>query len=287
VSEAPAFQFYPADFDQGTAEMTLDETGLYIRLLGHQWLTGSVPSDPSRIASVAHTTVEVLERLWPVVSRKFETGPDGRLRNARLEAEREKQREWRAKQVTSGRAGAEARWRAHRIHRGKPNGDPNGEPTGRPDGEAYGEKMPFHSSSPHPSASGLRPSNGKAKKRPFLVPPQAAELVERLRARMIDNNPVCKITKRQLDLWGQEAVLLLKDRNPGEVLAVIDWCQADSFWKSNILSFGKLREKFDQLWLKMQGGHDHPHRSSAERRNENNRRVIEEFERQHGVMRDR
>jgi hypothetical protein len=31
---------------------------------------------------------------------------------------------------------------------------------------------------------------------------------------------------------------------------IIDWCQADEFWRSNILSMPKLRDKFDQLVLK-------------------------------------
>lgn len=84
----PAFQFYPGDFLEGSAEMTLEETGLYIRLLCRQWITGSVPSDAARAATLAQTTVDTFERLWPVVGQKFESGTDGRLRNARLEAER-------------------------------------------------------------------------------------------------------------------------------------------------------------------------------------------------------
>ena len=39
-------------------------------------------------------------------------------------------------------------------------------------------------------------------------------------------------------------------RTPEEISALIQWSQRDNFWKSNILSMGKLREKFDQLALK-------------------------------------
>lgn len=35
-----------------------------------------------------------------------------------------------------------------------------------------------------------------------------------------------------------------------EINGIIDWCQADSFWSSNILSGKKLREKWDQLAVK-------------------------------------
>lgn len=36
-----------------------------------------------------------------------------------------------------------------------------------------------------------------------------------------------------------------------DIEAVIDWCQRDSFWRTNILSPAKLRKQFDQLKLKM------------------------------------
>lgn len=41
-------------------------------------------------------------------------------------------------------------------------------------------------------------------------------------------------------------------RSPDEIAHVIGWCTTDSFWKSNILSAAKLRDKYDQLRLKAQ-----------------------------------
>ena len=38
-------------------------------------------------------------------------------------------------------------------------------------------------------------------------------------------------------------------RTPEQVGYIIDWCQNDSFWRTNILSPSKLRAKFDQLRL--------------------------------------
>lgn len=55
--------------------------------------------------------------------------------------------------------------------------------------------------------------------------------------------------------WRQSCRLLL-DRDghsEADVERVIRWCQADEFWRGNVLSMGKLREKFDQLTLKMRG----------------------------------
>lgn len=54
--------------------------------------------------------------------------------------------------------------------------------------------------------------------------------------------------------WRTAGRLLLdKDgRTVEQVLRAIDWCQDDEFWRSNILSMPKLREKYDQLRLQAQ-----------------------------------
>lgn len=52
--------------------------------------------------------------------------------------------------------------------------------------------------------------------------------------------------------WRDAARLLIdKDgRTVDQVLRAIDWCQADPFWRANVLSMPKLRERYDQLRLK-------------------------------------
>jgi uncharacterized protein YdaU (DUF1376 family) len=260
--------------------MTLEEVGLYIRLLLHQWITGSVPSDPRRAASLAHIAVETFEKLWPVVGQKFQAGPDGRLRNARLELVREEQRQWREKQAASGRKGAAARWADH----GKPNGKPNGDPIGDPNGQKMALQSSVFTLQSSSSVSDLQPSKGKARRRPFLVPPEAAELVDRLRQRMLENMPDFQINERQITIWGREATLMIERdrRDPGEVLQVIDWCQGDPFWKTNILSLGKLREKFPQLKLKMQSSNGGAHGRQSTNDPQVAKRAAENFLRRHG-----
>jgi len=46
-------------------------------------------------------------------------------------------------------------------------------------------------------------------------------------------------------------MLRLDKRPVEEIEKIIAWCQADTFWQANILSTQKLREKYDQLYLKM------------------------------------
>lgn len=54
--------------------------------------------------------------------------------------------------------------------------------------------------------------------------------------------------------WRTEARLLLdKDgRTVEQITRCIDWCQENFFWRKNILSMPKLREKYDQLRLNAQ-----------------------------------
>jgi hypothetical protein len=55
------------------------------------------------------------------------------------------------------------------------------------------------------------------------------------------------ITKR----WRDSARLMLDadGRTEHQVMTAIDWCQGHEFWRANILSMPKLREKYDQLRL--------------------------------------
>ncbi|MGP9682051.1 hypothetical protein [Brachybacterium sp. AOP3-A1-3] len=54
--------------------------------------------------------------------------------------------------------------------------------------------------------------------------------------------------------WRDAARLMLDrdGRTPEQIAYLIRWAQADEFWRSNIQSMPKLRDKFDQLRLKAQ-----------------------------------
>lgn len=58
------------------------------------------------------------------------------------------------------------------------------------------------------------------------------------------------VTKR----WRTACRLLLDrdGRTEEQVRKAIDWCQDDEFWRTNVLSMPKLREKYDQLRLAAQ-----------------------------------
>lgn len=65
-----------------------------------------------------------------------------------------------------------------------------------------------------------------------------------------NGSPRPRIGKRWL---AAEQLLLGKDeRDPGEAERLVRWCQASEFWRPNVLSMAKFREKYDTLRLQSQ-----------------------------------
>ena len=144
----PAFQFYADDFLGGTITMSHAERGLYIQALCLQWTQGAIERDD----------LEALAGSVPVakVAAKFAVGDDGKLRNARLESERQKQADYRQIQANKGKASAKAR-----LNRGLTAVQPGTQPevnrkaTGHPT-----ERQPeVNSPSPSPSPSPVSVTN--------------------------------------------------------------------------------------------------------------------------------
>lgn len=69
-------------------------------------------------------------------------------------------------------------------------------------------------------------------------------LADRIEA---NGSPRPRVTKA----WRDAARLMLDrdDRSPEQVHRAIDWCQGHDFWRANVMSMPKLREKYDQLRL--------------------------------------
>ena len=80
---------------------------------------------------------------------------------------------------------------------------------------------------------------------------EEVRLSELLLERILSRNPNHK--KPNIETWARDIDFMIRidHRAQEEIRAVIEWCQADTFWQNNILSTAKLRSKFDQLRLKM------------------------------------
>lgn len=106
----------------------------------------------------------------------------------------------------------------------------------------------------HPGSTSLRPD--------------VDQLCEQLQAKITANGSKAPaITER----WRTEARLLIDrdGRELSEALELISWSQDHHFWRSNILSLPKFREKFDQLRLQRQQA------NGAERRDQGTGRAVD------------
>ncbi|WP_168198412.1 DUF4373 domain-containing protein [Crassaminicella thermophila] len=112
----------------------------------------------------------------------------------------------------------------------------------------------------------LKESKGKESKRnkkdinnipvklKFDVDSTQYRLANYLKNYILKNNPKAKVPGlKDMDKWSVhiDRLIRLDGRTEDEIKKVIQWCQKDSFWMTNILSTKKLREKFDTLFLQM------------------------------------
>lgn len=112
VPRKPWFPFFVDDFwqDESVQAMTLEEVGLYLRLLCFQWREGSIPGDLDRLAKIVGVESPALARLWENVGPCFDIVDGGleRLANPRLVAIQEKAEATHQRLSTQGRKGGTA-----------------------------------------------------------------------------------------------------------------------------------------------------------------------------------
>lgn len=93
----------------GTADMSNEEVGAYIRLLCYQWCKGSIPDNDEMLRRL---TMNAPDEVLLIVRRKFTADKAlgyPRLLNQRLERERDKQEIFRQSRVANGKRGGRPR----------------------------------------------------------------------------------------------------------------------------------------------------------------------------------
>jgi hypothetical protein len=107
------------------------------------------------------------------------------------------------------------------------------------------------------------PKTPKLAAEPKRVRADVEQLCELLRDLITENGN--RAPKSISDDWRKHARLLLdKDGVTfAQARAVIEWCQADDFWRPNILSMPKLRAKYPQLEAKAREAYRSQSRPSA------------------------
>ena len=98
--------------------------------------------------------------------------------------------------------------------------------------------------------SGKSKTSHKKPVRKFAKDSVEMELALYLFAKIKQNNPEHKpLTDSQKQKWADSIRLMIErdKRTPQQIHNMIDWCQADDFWKQNILSTAKLRKQYDTM----------------------------------------
>lgn len=98
------------------------------------------------------------------------------------------------------------------------------------------------------------PEESKGKKRKVKesnITSEHIQMAERLKSFIVQNNPGAKVPD-DTTKWAEEfeKMMRIDHRTPEQISSVMEFSQRDSFWRCNILSAGKLREKFDMLTLR-------------------------------------
>lgn len=115
-----------------------------------------------------------------------------------------------------------------------------------------------------------KPNLTKSSKKNSSNPPpiQEAVLSAQLLSDLIARNFPTRTapTEAQLISWARDAEKVHRiDHHPwAEILELIEWSQDDTFWRSNILSMSKFREKWNQLTAKKESGNGRQDNRPAE-----------------------
>lgn len=158
----------------------------------------------------------------------------------------------KAKEAEAGIRGNHKRWHVDRkitdpdceyCYRA-PDREPDAPPEG---GGESGANRPVPEPDPIPQVS----PNGETTRRSDLVaiePPR--DDVERICNHLADRIAEDGSQRPTIGKGWRDAARLMLDkdgRTEDEIHAAIDWCQSHHFWRANVLSLPKLREKYDQL----------------------------------------
>lgn len=155
MKTSQSFPFYPTDFLMGTALMTAEEVGAYIRLLCYQWQEGGLPKEQNLLARLAQTNLENIA----AISDKFREGSDGKLRNKKMEEVRKSLILYKKSRSDNGKKGGRPP-KAHGNHM----------VSLCLNGENHSESLPSPSPSPSPlpiPSPGKKPESPAATVLPF------------------------------------------------------------------------------------------------------------------------
>lgn len=167
----------------------------------------------------------------------------------------------RAKEADAGVRGNHKRWHVDRQITDPdceycyqvPDREPDGGTRDEPEsGGESGANRPVPVPVPDPQVS---PNGETSPDRDLATIDEPRADVERICDHLADRVEANGSNRPPIGKRWHDAARLMLDRDgrtEDEVHGAIDWCQADEFWRANILSLPTLREKYDTLRLQAQ-----------------------------------
>lgn len=230
MSKRPWMAFYVRDYLANTPLLSLEEHGAYLLLMCHYWEHGHLPASAGLLHKVCRCTTDAERGSCDTVVSQYFTLDGDVLRHERIDEELEKVVQISEKRVKAAKKSHEKR-------------------SAKAPASAPANADTLHTTHTH---------THKDIKTTRQLPGEAIELAKRLgrwiRERDPDNRSIAEGKHdKTFQTWGDaiDKINRLDGREWGVIQAVIDWCQQDEFWQSNILSGVKLRKQFNQLFLKM------------------------------------
>lgn len=262
-------KLYWGDYLKDTSHLTARQHGVYLLLMGHYFSTGKpLPSDLKKIARIARLSDIEADEDLPVVLEFFKLEQDGRYHHKRVDEELANAAQQAKKRRERAQKGAAARWGKDQ-HPGEMLEACLEHPGEMLEGcqscsysrskespEAKRKSEAVASDAPRKS-----PRHGKKSHEASAYWKDALDLSNHLASLILRNTPdhsIAEIREREIAVtrWAGdiEKLIRLNGRKPDHVREVIQFCQDDSFWRKNILSGSKFREKYDQLLVAMTNG---------------------------------
>ena len=208
------------DYMADTMHLTTEQHGAYLLLIMSYWRKGGpLPADDIALSSICRLSIDAWSIARAVLVQFFDVSSSNAWVHHRIEKELLSASQKQSKAAEKAKKAAEARW--------------NNAPS---IAQALLKECP----SPSPSDK-----------------PKHKYLPDDLAIAWLIAEKVLLITKStkppNLESWANSIRMMreIDNRPPELIRSVFLWANADSFWKSNILSAPTLREKFDKLFAKM------------------------------------
>lgn len=109
----PAFMLYASDWLSGTADLTMEEKGVFMDMLCQQWLRGDLPNDLNKLCRMFGGDAN--RNAIASILHKFRICENGNLQNAKLEEVRETSLEKKKARSETNRENAIEGWEKRRA----------------------------------------------------------------------------------------------------------------------------------------------------------------------------